>query len=298
MPCSNPVPAVDLGLRPDGKRNIHFTGKLWRYPKEKIIHLPCGKCDSCLLARARSWAVRCYHEASIHADNCFVTLTYSPDRLPVGGSLVKKDFQDFLKRLRKAYPDVKLKYFMCGEYGENLSRPHYHACIFNFDFSDRVFWDCRDGVRLYRSAILEKLWPFGFSTVGDVTIKSASYVARYVVKKVRGKKSKEYYGNKLPEYTCMSRRPGIGSDWYDLYRNDCFPDDFCVVEGGVKLPVPSYYFRKLDLTNPDLSGKLKEKRIKRFTGSPDNTLERLAARGRVLSKKLETMRRNYESASV
>ena len=65
----------------------------------------------------------------------FVTLTYDDDHLPEYNSLNYKHFQDFMKRLRKSHSGVR--FYMCGEYGEDFSRPHYHALLFNCFFSDR-----------------------------------------------------------------------------------------------------------------------------------------------------------------
>ena len=104
-------------------------------------------------------------------------------------------------------PTQGVRFFHCGEYGELLYRPHYHACLFGFDFSDKVLWSTRGGVRLYRSKILEKLWTFGFSTIGDVTFESAAYVARYCTKKITGDKADEHYNGRSPEYVTMSRPP-------------------------------------------------------------------------------------------
>ena len=144
--------------------------------------------------------------------NCFVTLTYNDEHLPANGSLNKRDITLFLKRLRKRY-GKGIRYYQCGEYGELLSRPHHHAILFNHDFEDKQLWSVRGGVRLYRSASLEQLWPYGYSTIGDVTFESAAYVARYVVKKITGEREGEHYRGKMPEFATMSRRPGIGRGW-------------------------------------------------------------------------------------
>ena len=151
--------------------------------------VPCGQCIGCRLERSRQWAIRCVHEASLHTDNCFITLTYSPDCLPSDGSLNHDDFQKFFKRLRKHIAPKKIRYYMCGEYGEDLQqpsklgRPHFHACLFGLDFDDKQLYIVRDDVKLYTSATLEKIWGKGFVTIGDVTFESAAYVARYIAKK-------------------------------------------------------------------------------------------------------------------
>ena len=74
----------------------------------------------------------------MHMFNSFVTLTYDDDHLPEYNSLNYKHFQDFMKRLRKSHNGVR--FYMCGEYGEDFSRPHYHALLFNCFFPDRSFF--------------------------------------------------------------------------------------------------------------------------------------------------------------
>ena len=80
------------------------------------IQIPCGQCVECRLANSRDWANRCMLEAQYYKDNYFLTLTYDPEHLPMNnridlktgevldleetGTLVPKDLQDFLKRLR------------------------------------------------------------------------------------------------------------------------------------------------------------------------------------------------------
>jgi hypothetical protein len=127
MACTRPLNAYQM---PSGK--IFFTPSRGA----KFIQLPCGQCIGCRLAHSRDWATRCVHEAHMHDHNCFITLTYSPENLPEGGTLVRKHFTDFMKRLRKALAvdDISIRFFGCGEYGSKLERPHYHAIIFGYDF--------------------------------------------------------------------------------------------------------------------------------------------------------------------
>ena len=129
------------------------------------VRVPCSKCIGCRLERSRQWAVRCVHEASLYENNSFITLTYRDDCIPENGSLDPDAFQKFLKRLR--YYAGPFRFFGCGEYGEKTKRPHYHACLFNFDFPDRVLWKQHRDVSYFRSALLEKCWPYGFSTNGS-----------------------------------------------------------------------------------------------------------------------------------
>ena len=171
MVCYYPLLAVrtnDDSVRIIGsKRNKsdrRFNARYTRADYTDSFELPCGQCIGCRLEYSRQWAIRCMHEASLYEDNCFITLTYDQDHLPHDRSLNKSHFQKFMKRLRKRFGGG-IRFYHCGEYGERTRRPHYHACIFNFDFSDKKLFKIVNNHRLYTSEQLEELWPFGFSTM-------------------------------------------------------------------------------------------------------------------------------------
>lgn len=263
--------------------------------EKDLVTFPCGSCIGCLLRRSRDWAVRCIHEASLYEDNCFITLTYDEDNLPSDGSLDKSHFQKFMKRLRFHFGQGP-RYFHCGEYGSKLERPHYHACLFNFDFPDKVLWSSRRGVSLYRSSSLERLWPYGFSTVGAVNFNSAAYVARYILKKKFGDNS-VHYGKRLPEYTTMSRRPGIGYDWFQKFKSDVFPRDFVVVNSKLKVKPPRSYDRLLELTDPTLFSIIKSERVAVNESSEHFSFSRLKAREEIQHARVSKLIRGYENDS-
>lgn len=245
MPCYRPMPAVRMK---DG--SVKFVSRNKR-GVEGTLELPCGQCIGCRLERSRQWAMRCLHESSLHDQNSFITLTYDDDHLPEGGSLVYSDFQKFLKRLRKR-AGVPIRFYMGAEYGELFKRPHYHACIFGYDFPDRVYFKkTSSGEKIYTSKILESLWPYGHTSVGNVTFESAAYIARYCVQKVNGDKAEEHYrvvdsdgvvSYRVPEFNHMSLKPGIGARWLEKYKTDVYPRDYVVIR-GVKTKPPKYYDR-------------------------------------------------------
>ncbi|QXP44290.1 MAG: replication initiator protein [Arizlama microvirus] len=311
MTCFKPLVGYQSReLNETGKRSIVFD-----YTKGFVdlpVFVPCGQCSGCRSDKAREWAARCIHEASLYRDNCFITLTFDDAHLHSKGSLVVSDFQKFIKRLRKRFdtdfryvsngrtffcPSRRfIRYFHCGEYGSNFNRPHHHACLFNFDFPDKYLWRDKDGVRLYRSPILECLWPYGFSTIGDVTYESAAYVARYVMKKIGGDMAPGHYNGRKPEYVTMSRRPGIGKDWFDIFSSDVYPHDFIVVAGGRKQKPARYYDNLLDKVSHDTYNSIKGVRERQ---ARDNIAEssghRLAARRRCHEAKLKLSERRFEN---
>lgn len=301
MPCYHPISAWQLlnVKTKNGKPSISFKNPYARPSKDRVgIQVPCGQCIGCRLERSRQWAIRCVHEAYGHENNAFITLTYSPENLPPGGSLPNYeggDFQLFMKRLRKAVSPVKIRFFSCGEYGEKNERPHYHACIFGYDFPDKVLYTVRDGCRLYRSPMLEKIWNLGFATVGDVTFESAAYVARYVTKKITGGLAEDHYKGKNPEYTTMSRRPGIGKGWYDEFKGDVFPCDNVVIRGKIMRP-PRFYDKKLEVDNPEMLASIKLKRkAKALAAADDNTAARLKAKETCKLAQFQQLKRGLEN---
>lgn len=252
MACYNPWPAWRT-----------TDGELVLFPRQgqDILReqtLPCGKCVGCLLERARQWAIRCMHEAQMHERNCFITLTYNDEHLPPGNNLDYRHWQNFMKYLRKRIRPDTVRFFMAGEYGTELARPHFHACLFGYDFPDKQpIRALATSSTLYRSAILESIWTKGYSSIGEVNEKTASYVARYVLKKQTGDQAKAHYTwidnhgeihTRRPEFNGMSRRPGIGSTWLHNYRTDVYPSDQAIVNGRAQKP-PRYYdklLRQLD----------------------------------------------------
>jgi len=215
------------------------------------------------------------HEASLWLDNIFITLTYDNDNLPQHNTLIKKDFQDFMKRLRKkknANTNNPIRYYQCGEYGEKFGRPHYHAILFNTNFRDREIIQGHKG--LTQSETLSKLWGKGHSSIGDVTFQSAAYVAGYVQKKTNGKQKEthyaivdqqtgEYFGQRQQEYSTMSRRPGIAGRWFAKHKDDVYPSDNIHINGKEMRP-PKYYDRLYEIDHRSTMEKIKENRIKQM----------------------------------
>lgn len=283
--------------------------------KHGEILIPCGQCLGCRLERSRQWAVRCMHEASLHAENCFVTLTYSDECLPPYGALRYKDFQDFMKRLRKRISPKRVSFFMCGEYGDNTFRPHYHACLFGYNFPDRRYRSkSATGERLYESAFLADLWRFGAGIIGDVTFRSAGYVARYCVKKVTGDLADQHYSvvdldtgeivRRPSEFAHMSLRPAIAKDWINRYLSDVYPHNLVVVDNK-KCKPPKYYDRQFVLCKlrEGLSQLQAEAELEAIKSSSilkaeehrgDSTPQRLADREEVTRARLSFLKRHKE----
>ncbi|QXP07956.1 MAG: replication initiator protein [Arizlama microvirus] len=298
MACFHPLQAYQTS---DG--SIIFSER--KGDVVRSLSLPCGQCRGCRLERSRQWAVRCMHEASLHEENCFITLTYDNDHCPTDRSLNYGDYQRFMKRFRKRFKDSTIRFYMAGEYGEKFERPHFHACIFGFNFPDRTLWKrTPSGALIYRSKLLEDLWPFGYSSIGDVTFESAAYVARYVMKKRTGKGVGDHYEttdfetgeikDRVPEFNRMSLKPGIGYEWYRKFSSDIYPHDYVVINGREARP-PKFYDKKFADDFPEEFEALQFQRfvdaVDRFD---DNTDERLHVKEQVLEAKFSRLKRNIE----
>lgn len=295
MPCYSPLRAfytAEKGV--SGKRGITFDRNA-SFSGEPL-RLPCGQCIGCRLDRSLQWAVRCMHEKQLHTRSSFVTLTYDNEHLPEGGTLVKRDHQLFMKKLRKEYGNG-IRFYMCGEYGEKSFRPHYHYIFFNHDFDDKKYYaQAKRGEKLYTSEKISELWDKGFNVIGDVTLESCAYVARYVVKKITGERADDHYRvvstdgvivDRVPEFTCMSRRPGVASSWYEQYGVQSHKSgDFAVMEGK-RVRMPRFYDTRYEVVDKDGLEVLKVRRRRNARRHrADNTPDRRKVREKVATKLL------------
>lgn len=321
MSCYRPLKAYRApGSKSEsGSRPVTFQRRAGYVDRE--VEIPCGRCTGCRLDRARQWAIRCVHEAQLHDSNLYVTLTYRPGAEPPGGSLDKTHFPGFMKRLRswhfhawrKLNPDKPreecppIRYFHCGEYGDELWRPHYHAILFGVHFGDHELLKRQRHGDLYRSPTLDRLWGHGFASIGAVTYQSAGYVARYCMKKVLGDLADEHYrrvdkttGEVVqlePEYATMSLKPGIGARWFHEFDRDCYPSDFVTMGGSIKGKPPKYYERLLKREQPGRLQEVKDARERRARDPEQlqhNTPRRRAVREEVKLAQISLKKRNVE----
>lgn len=259
---------------------------------------PCGVCIECKLRKSAYVATRCVHEASMHSENSFLTLTYSDENLPrpyndlkkdgsvvirPALSLVTSDMQDFWKRYRihlvRNQIPAQIKYYASGEYAPETLRPHYHACVFGHAFPDKEYYKKTDtGDVLYTSATLTKIWGHGHAVFGDVSFESAAYVARYTLKKIYGDDADEYYQGRLPEKSWSSQ--GLAEAWFQKFASDVYPSDEIILYGGRRLAPPPYYDKLLLKYNPSLWEDVQNKRAEKIIIQKNNfTLDRYVENG-------------------
>ena len=219
---------------------------------EKLnMSVPCRKCIACRVALTREWTTRLMHESLTSEHNCFLTLTFADEHLPLCRSLCKRKLQLFIKRLRKRIEPVRIKYYAVGEYGENHSREHYHLIIFGWepDIKDLYLASYKKGKVYYGSRTIHAIWPFGFNVVGQVTRVSCQYVVGYVRKKLSGSLGKRIYLGRLPPFALQST--GLGSRYAWSHKDD-IQEHLCCREGNHNLGLPRYYKRLLDIDSARL----------------------------------------------
>lgn len=228
--------------------NVRVKGRLFYDPltggHRDSIAVPCGKCMPCRIRRRSEWTTRLYMEADRYESKCFATLTYADHHLNAARSLNPRDITLFHKRLRRA-AGVKIRYYMCGEYGDTTDRPHYHGIYF--------------GLGPDQTALFSECWPYGMVKLGTVTHDSIQYVCGYIQKKLYDDMADEAYHKvgRVPPFARMSK--GIGLDWALQYR-DYIMSKHGVTIDGKHVGLPRYWRDKL-LIDYDFNPREHDKRL-------------------------------------
>lgn len=226
MSCLHPIEAWQSSkLSESGRRLPTFSIKDAFLDLPKML-LPCGKCESCVTVKQRAWAVRMYHEASLHEQNCMATVTYDQEHVP--DAIIPKHSSDFIKRLRYHARPEPVRYFAAGEYGTLYGRPHFHFAFFGSDF---LGGGQKVGDNTYRSPFLEKVWKQGQVVVNPLTIESCMYIAGYCLKKADDPFA----------WSSPSKSPPIGMGWTSKYLKD-IKSAGAVIINGKKVAIPKQYF--------------------------------------------------------
>lgn len=278
------------------KRNVDCLEYLLnQYPGriDSLEEIPCGQCMECRIHKSKELAQRALAEATMHNENYFITLTYDDEHLVSTfrkcvsrhtgepgyfPTLIKKDFQDFAKRLREriAYRGGQpFKIFYCGEYGGLNGRPHFHFIAYGLEITDTLksfkTYNLNGKTCEYLvSDLIEDCWDKGFITIAEVNWETCSYVARYVTKKMIGKSESDYqdlcdslnFEPQQREFHEVPRRPGLGFEFYEENKEAIYKFDKVVLPGGKSLKPCSYYDKKFDVENPELLALNKEQRKK------------------------------------
>lgn len=233
--------------------------------------VPCGRCYNCVQTKRSSWTLRILMELRVAESANFVTLTYSPETVPVirqyskqlVQTLVKEDLQKFIKRLRKRITEdyngnerwckksektqkwsPKIRYFGCGEYGSNTNRPHYHIILFNIPL-DYIKYDPIN--RKYYSKVIEDIWKKGSVDIGKVERGSAHYMTKYHMFPLDERWIES--DKRQKPFALMSRKPGIGLNFIDDKITDYYVDSknpYYTFKDGTRVPYGRYYKQKIN----------------------------------------------------
>lgn len=299
--CTSPLKGFQIGFTENGKKDLKIcsydvnhierVGLNWSkcyttIPNPRaaefvydFIEIPCGQCMECRLNYSRQWANRLMLERQYHDSAYFLTLTYDNEHVPRHSyidketgevyeslSLVKRDAQLFMKRLRSKYYEDSIRFYCAGEYGSKTFRPHYHLILFGLHPNDLKYFQRTDFGNYYTSEELSAVWNNGNILITDCTWETCAYTARYVTKKLNGG-LKEFYEihNLQPEFSTMSNKPGIGRMYYDDHCSTIFENEYINLsteKGGIKFKPPRYYEKLFELDYPDESAQMKENRIR------------------------------------
>lgn len=191
-----------------------------------FMAVPCRHCLLCKDKSANQWAYRAMCETQFSKNvPYFLTLTYDNGSLPLTEdglpTLRKKDYQDFMKRLRihlqrngkhfgltqEQCDKLDIRYIFVGEYGKKNNRPHYHAIVWNLPPMINI---------AFMNAYVKARWIHGIVRVLPVTNGGVNYVLKYM-----RKPSQKLHYTQEPVFFEASRRPGIGSAWLDCFREWC-----------------------------------------------------------------------------
>lgn len=297
-----------LGYEFYEKKNEEFKNSEYDWYRE-YCKIPCKWCAGCQEKYSKDWATRCMLEASQYEHNYFITLTYDDYNIPRDdyilnrktGELVPNDNWDqghlepdhvvkFMKDLRQYWKyhfhhpkdeiigydeegnEIKppgIRFFLCGEYGGQTKRPHYHAILFNLPIKKemlKLHSITKSGDMLWECDTIAKIWGKGFISIAEVNWDTCAYVARYVMKKMKGKVEDEFYfeNGMSPEFIRMSRMPGIGLDFFTSNFQKIYANDEIILKGHKEKiqPVkpPSYFDEKFREMHPDEMMEIKEHR--------------------------------------
>ena len=256
--CIDPVLSDSNG---NSRRFRHFSlaNPVFKLTANQVFN--CGTCIICRKRRSLELAMRCVLHASLNPDNCFLTLTYDEKKITYHNNFEYEDIQKFKKKLRRHceyHYDKKVQVFNVHEYGKN-GKKHWHLVVFNHDFKDKILFTKSSQNNLYVSPTLDKLWPHGFSTIGDITEASAMYQSQYMQKDLKN-------GNWTNDKKSHSKHSGIARDYFYKNYEQILKLGY-IPFSGRRAPLPRYFQKVAHNTGPTSTNLLISKIIHLENGS-------------------------------
>lgn len=206
--------------------------------QDPFLVTDCWKCIICKKKKARELANRCVLGASMHQQNCFLTLTYDEKQTGYHNTFEYPDIQKFKKRMRsyvtREHNGRKIEIFNVHEYGKN-GKKHWHLIVFGYQFPDRESYKNTPSGPLSISKILTRLWPHGNHSIGNVSEASAMYQAQYLEKDIKN-------GHAGSTKSSHSKHSGIGKTFFFKNYKQILRLGF-IPFGTQKMPIPRYFQR-------------------------------------------------------
>lgn len=250
MTCFTPMDGW-MSARVNENGNCPVTFDRNKADINQPIELPCGRCDGCQLDKRKRLGVQVYHESKMHDYSCMATFTYDDEHNP--GVIVKEDAQKLMKRMRSRPNNLKFKYLIAGEYGENTHRPHFHMAIMGYDFLGGR------GVQMvgkdqYMNPMLTGIWGNGAVHIVPLTIERCMYVTGYCMKKMG------------EEDAWHSHSTQLGKTWLEKHWKSVSNVGHIVINGQ-NHPIPKIYF---EWAEGKLDGLLEARREYQLTRFKDD----------------------------
>lgn len=202
-------------------------------------YVPCGRCPECLKAKQRAWFVRFKYEENYYRRKgdyrtWFVTLTYNEENIPSTRLRAVKDWQAFLKQIKRKVYDTP-RFYLTSENGSLHGRLHFHALLFGVPV-------CL-GDADYISSLISSCWHRGFVSARYAVGKDFNYVSKYVTKDVDPFRSESSWRT----IQTFSKRPplglrGLSSASMDYYNSRL--DNVCHFD-GYSYALPRYLATKV-----------------------------------------------------
>jgi hypothetical protein len=333
MPCYSPKPALfsaneepnliwlPSSLRASENAQKKLNLELFiandhnRYGRRKYMDMPCRQCIGCRLDHAKQWTVRNIVELQQHNEACWLTLTYAPEH-KLSDSLRYEDAQKFIRALRKKFRKTHplIRYYLAAEYGTKYRRPHFHICIYGWEPLLKLpTTKSQAGFQQWTNPTLDKLWPHGMITGGELNAETIGYTARYITKKINGDLADAHYrapegsidldtGEVLthlkPEFNRMSLKPGIGGLYYEKNKSRIVFDDAVFANGRLN-KTPRYFDKLIKREYPE---QFEELRLIRETRALEHQARnpgeksvcRLTAKQAVQEARAAMLKRSYD----
>lgn len=300
MPCFSPMSAWQ-----DARSGQFVFSQDSTRELGPTISVPCRLCVGCRADLAAEKTLRCVHEASLYAENCFLTLTVDDAHFPSSEVEWRSSFDKGLKRIRHLLSPKVIRTFGCRELGDSTFRPHGHLLVFGARFElDGPLARSAAGWVCHESLALTKAWGLGHVSVGEFSPESAGYVARYTMKKrpasdplgelveVVHPLTGEIVALPPSRPWAVSRRPGIGAEWFSRFGMPCVEQGFVVSRGGSEHPLPSYYKRLGKRVDPLAGSEARAAAaVVAIANSDNRTPERLAVRRAVFVGRTRDVKR-------